>query len=164
MMKINYATKLTFISISAVDDDGQPAFIGLAGSNKSLTMDHIKITKELIKTTPVVISDKGIPLKISIAALKFAKDLGCRTLFNPSPTIEYLNPVEYTYINVLLVNAVEGQGLTGIPVDGVETAKEAVKELHQRGSENIVLTLGKDGAVCLENIPGTAVMLIVAEW
>ncbi|XP_020903350.1 ribokinase isoform X2 [Exaiptasia diaphana] len=144
----------TGVTTISVDNDGQPAFIGLAGSNKSLTMEHIKLAEDLIKSTPVVICDKGIPLKISLSALKFAKDLGCRTLFNPSPTIEHLNPVEYTYISVLLINAIEGEGLTGIPVDGVETAKEVVKEIHQRGSENVVLTLGKDGAVCLEKIQG----------
>jgi len=145
-----------YLLISAIDDEGQPAFIGLAGSNKSLTMDHVKLAEDYIKTAPVAICDKGIPLEISLAALKFAKERGCRTLFNPSPTIEHLKPIDYTYINVMFVNAVEGQGMTGLQVTGVETAKDVVREIHRRGCDNVVLTLGKDGAVCLEKTMGKA--------
>ncbi|XP_031564436.1 ribokinase-like [Actinia tenebrosa] len=141
----------TGVTSIAVDDDGQPTFIGLAGANKAITIDDIKQASNMIRSAPVLVCDKGIPLQIALETLKLGKELGAMTIFNPSPTIEKLSLEDYGYMDLLVINASEGEGLTGIIVDSVETAKEAVKELHKKGTRKVVLTLGEDGAVFLDD-------------
>lgn len=135
---------------SAVDSNGQPAFVSLVGANKQLTEDDVKRATEVMKSSSVLICDKGIPIEVGAAALKLGNDLGLTTIFNPAPKVKSIPPSVYPTIDVMVINADEGYSMTGFPVDCVESAKVVLSEFHKRGNPKVVLTLGKDGAVCSE--------------
>ena len=141
------------LSFVAVNSSGEPAFISLAGANRHLTVEDIKAAKNVIKTCPVMVCDKGIPLKIAAAALQYGKELGKKTLFNPSPKLESLPQSIYMDADVLVVNREEGESLTEILANDIEGAKKAICKLHQLGARQIVLTLGSEGAISSEMTP-----------
>ena len=138
------------LSLAAVNNSGEPAFISLAGANRHLSVDDIRAAELLIKSCQVVICDKGIPLKIAEAALQYSKELGKRTLFNPSPKLESLPRSIYLNADLLIVNREEGESLTNMLADDIEGAKEVICKLHHWGAKQIVLTLGSEGAISSE--------------
>lgn len=140
----------TGITSIAVDKDGQPSFISMAGSNRHLTAEDIATAKEIIASSPVLVCDKGIPLPICSTTLKLGTEVGSKTIFNPSPKLEKIEQSIYPNTFLMVLNADEGESLTGIPVTCIETAKKVIMEIHDRGTANVVLTLGAKGAVCSE--------------
>ena len=97
-----------------------------------------------------MICDKGIPLKIAEAALQYSKELGKKTLFNPSPKLEILPRSIYLNADLLIVNREEGESLTNMLADDIEGAKKVICKLHQWGTKQVVLTLGSEGAISSE--------------
>lgn len=99
-----------------------------------------------------MVCDKGIPLQIAAAVLQYGKDLGSRTLFNPSPKLEYLPQSVYVNCDVLVLNKDEGESLTQISADDSKGTKKVLCKLHEWGVSQIVLTLGAEGAVCSDRM------------
>ena len=97
-----------------------------------------------------MICDKGVPLKIAEAALQYSKELGKKTLFNPSPKLESLPRSIYLNADLLIVNKEEGESLTNMLAGDIEGAKKVICKLHQWGAKQIVLTLGSEGAISSE--------------
>ncbi|EDO37819.1 predicted protein [Nematostella vectensis] len=139
------ATGVTSIN---VDSEGKPGFISMAGSNRLLTIDQVQPALNKLQGFHVLVCDKGIPLNTSAQVLKHGKQLGAKTIFNPSPRIEQMEPEMYRSISLMVLNGDEGEGLTGIPVNDITSAKTVIMEIHKRGTAAVVLTLGKHGAVC----------------
>ena len=97
-----------------------------------------------------MVCDKGIPLNIAAAALQYGKQLGSRTLFNPSPKLESLPQDVYTYSDVLVLNREEGESLTEISANNIQGARQVICKLHHWGTPWVVLTLGSEGAISSE--------------
>lgn len=137
----------TGLTSIAVNNAGEPAFISMAGANRHLTVEDIMAAETVIRSCPVMVCDKGIPLKIAAAALEFGKRLGSVTLFNPSPKLESVPNDVYVNTDVLVLNREEGESLTSISASDSEGVKKIIFELHKRGTSHIVLTLGSKGAI-----------------
>ena len=112
-------------------------------------MEDVKAAEQIIKPCPVLVCDKGIPLQTAAATLQYGKELGSRTLFNPSPKLESLPQDVYVNCDVLVLNKDEGESLTQISAsdNDIEGTKKVVQKLHQWGVKQIVLTLGAKGAI-----------------
>lgn len=136
---------MNFISLVAVNSSGEPAFICFTGANNHLTTEDIMTAETVIRSCPVVVCDRGIPVKIVTEALQYGKKLGSRTLFNPSPELESIPDAD-----VLVLNREEGESLTAISATDFEGAKEVIVNLHQQGTSHVVLTLGSEGAISSE--------------
>lgn len=138
------------LSFTAVNNSGEPAFISLAGANRHLSIADIKMAEKIIKSCTVMVCDKGIPLKIAAAALQYGKQLGSKTVFNPSPKLESLSQDVYLHCDTLVLNREEGESLTDISAGNMEGAMKIVFKLHQWGTSQVVLTLGSEGAISSE--------------
>lgn len=136
-----------------MNSSGEPAFISLAGANRHLTAEDIMAAETVIQSCPVMVCDKGIPLKIAMEALEYGKKLGTRTVFNPSPKLESIPQAVYTNTDVLVLNREEGESLTDISANDFEGVKRVIVKLHQQGTSHVVLTLGSEGAISSEMIP-----------
>ena len=133
-----------------MNSSGEPAFISLAGANRHLTVEDIMAAETVIQSCPVMVCDKGIPLKIATETLEYGKKLGTRTLFNPSPKLESIPQAVYVNTDVLVLNREEGESLTDISANDFEGVKRVIVKLHQLGVSHVVLTLGSEGAISSE--------------
>jgi ribokinase len=88
-----------------------------------------------------------IPLAISLAALRIARQEGVRTIFNPAPAKSELPAEIYALCDVICPNESETQLLTRMPVDTPEQCVAAARELLARGAGTVILTLGQRGSV-----------------
>lgn len=106
--------------------------------------------ESVIRSCPVMVCDKGIPLKIAAAALEYGKKLASRTLFNPSPKLETVPQDVFMNTDVLVLNKEEGESLTNISANDFEGVKKIIVELHKQGTSYVALTLGSEGAISSE--------------
>ena len=83
-------------------------------------------------------------------AIDVAKEAGCIVVLNAAPAIEL--PEEcLSKVDILVVNEVEAEFYCHEKIDSVEKAKTEIKKMAEKYNNNVIFTLGKDGAVAYEN-------------
>jgi ribokinase len=129
----------------AVDPNGNNAIIIVTGANDLLTEEEIERARPTIAASAVVVCQLEIPLELSLAALRVAREEGVTTVFNPAPARAELPEELYRLSDVLCPNEPETELLVGRPIAGDEEA--AARELLDRGAGAVILTLGERGCL-----------------
>ncbi len=88
-----------------------------------------------------------IPLDITLAALRIARQEGVKTIFNPAPARPELPDELYQLSDIFCPNESETELLTGMPVGTLEEAETAAQVLIGRGAGTVILTLGERGSL-----------------
>jgi ribokinase len=88
-----------------------------------------------------------IPVEITLAALRLARQSGVRTIFNPAPAKPELPGEIYALSDILCPNESEAEMLTGMSVSSIEECEACARELLRRGARSVVLTLGERGCM-----------------
>lgn len=131
----------------AVDPDGHNAIIIVTGANDLLTLEEIEAARPTIRQSQILVCQLEIPLEITLAALRIAKEEGVTTIFNPAPARPELPDELYRLSDIFCPNESETELLTGMPVGSLEEAREAARVLLQRGAGQVILTLGERGSL-----------------
>ena len=92
---------------------------------------------------------REIPLETVEYATALAYEYGKRVILNPAPASS-LNNELLKKTNVILPNRIEAEMLSGIKVTNLKSAHRAVQAISCKGIENVVITLGKEGAFVKE--------------
>ena len=114
--------------INAVEDGSVYACI-VRGANFEVTMEDVDNAMPILKESGVCILQNEIPVEIIAYAIDKAKEAGC----------------------ILVVNEVEAEFYCHEKIDSVEKAKTEIKKMAEKYNNNVIFTLGKDGAVAYEN-------------
>jgi len=131
----------------AVDPTGHNSIIIVTGANDLLTEDEIEAARKAIASSDIMVCQLEIPLEITLAAMRIAREEGVTTIFNPAPAKKELPEEIYTLSNFLCPNESETELLTGLPVKTLNDAKTAAYILLERGAGAIILTLGERGSL-----------------
>lgn len=131
----------------AVDADGQNAIVIVMGANDLMTQEEIEAARPDIASCQVFVCQLEIPLEINLAALRLAKEEGVTTIFNPAPARSELPDECYALSDIFCPNETETELLTGMPVDTIEHAEAAAREILNRGAGTVILTLGSRGSL-----------------
>ena len=128
-------------AIIQVDKNSGNCNIILAGANGEITEADVDRTLDSFSKGDLIILQNEISCVPYI--LRRAHDKGMIVAFNPSPYDEKIAACDLSCVDYLLVNEVEGAGMSG------ETAPNAILNvLNSRyPALNIVLTLGGEGSV-----------------
>jgi ribokinase len=146
----------------AVDEEGNNAIIIVTGANDLLTIEEIERARPAIAAADVLVCQLEIPLEITLAALRVAREEGVRTIFSPAPARPDLPAEVYALSDVITPNQPETELLAGRSIAGDEEAIEAARDLLARGAGSVVLTLGARGCVVITperatHVPGERV-------
>ncbi len=146
----------------AVDEEGRNSIIIVTGANDLLTAQEIEAARNEIAASDVLVCQLEIPLAISQAALRIAREEGVRTIFNPAPAKPELPPEVYALADILCPNESETEMLTGMPVATLSECEAAARELLRRGAGTVILTLGERGSLVVtpefaEHVPAERV-------
>jgi ribokinase len=133
----------------AVDPNGDNAIIIVTGANDVLSEEDVERARPAIRAASVLVCQLEIPLEISLAALRIAREESVRTIFNPAPARDELPEEIYRLSDVLCPNEPETELLTASPA-----GEAAARELLARGTGSVILTLGVRG--CLVVTPDFA--------
>lgn len=131
----------------AVDADGNNSIIIVTGANDLLTEEEIEAARPAIAAAAIVVCQLEIPLPITLAALRIAREEGVTAIFNPAPARPGLPDELYRLSDIFCPNETETELLTGMPVSTLAEAEAAARTLLARGAGAVVLTLGERGAL-----------------
>lgn len=119
------------------------------GANYSLSYDFAKQKLDkLAKEGDFFVTQFENNLDTTLSLLKYAKSIGMKTILNPAPARLFLDE-HYKYIDILVINQSECEILTGIYPNSVEECEKAGNALKEKGTKNIVITLGSRGSVTI---------------
>ena len=137
------------VALISVDSFGENCIIVASGANQSLSPEDIDKAKDKIREADTILMQLEIPLETVEYATALAYEYGKRVILNPAPASS-LNNELLKKTNVILPNRIEAEMLSGIKVTNLKSAHRAVQAISCKGIENVVITLGKEGAFVKE--------------
>ena len=136
----------TGIAHIAVDGQGDNSIVMVPRANANCLEPDVDAVQDLIGRSSLLLLQLEIPVRTVAYAAKVARRQGVPVILNPAPAQE-LDDELLANVNYLTPNETEAQILTGIKITDIESAKIAARELHRRGVETVIITLGEKGAL-----------------
>jgi ribokinase len=127
-----------------VSEDGENQIVVSPGANARLTPDDVAAAAA-VRSAAVTLLQLEVPLETVAAA---ARTAGGRVVLNPAP-VRALPAELLGRIDVLVPNRVELARLAGGPVP--RTVEQAAELAGRLGGRAVVVTLGADGALVVED-------------
>jgi ribokinase len=123
--------------------------IGVApGANNCLTPELIEQHRDLFGQVSHVLVQLETPLETVSKVVEVAGEYGVKVILNPAPAPERALPKTLLQqLYCITPNETEAELLTGINVIDVESATLAARHLISQGVKNVVMTLGAQGAL-----------------
>jgi len=129
-----------------VEDNGENRIIIVAGANGRVTTELVQQQWPVVQGSDLILLQHEIPLTTIHAVIERARAEGMRVILNPAPF--YAIPLDIlAKIETLILNKVEAAALTGLPVNDLAAAHTAAQVILDRGVNNVIITLGSNGAV-----------------
>jgi ribokinase len=157
-------TASTGVGSPVIDAHGDNSIIIIPGANMNLTPQDVEKAADLIAGSDVVMLQLEIPLETVKRTAEIAHQAGAEVLLNPAPARALSDDI-LQLVSIITPNETEAELLTGKSVGDDTTAYEAACLLQKRGVGAVVLTLGKRGAMFLQNgecqrVPGYSVKVV----
>ncbi len=134
----------TGTAIIVVDANGQNSIVLSPGGNGKVCpadLDSVSFSDHRL-----LLLQLEIPLEAVVSAARHARESGLRILLNPAPARSL--PDELIPLpDFILPNETELSLLTGQSVNDLASAENAAKSLLGRGARNVIVTLGANGAL-----------------
>jgi len=127
-----------------VDSNGQNSIVLSPGGNGK--MSPADVTNASFSDHKLLLLQLEIPIETVFSATQRAKESGVRVLLNPAPARSL--PDELISLpDFILPNETELSLMTNQPVNDISSAEKAAKTLLERGAQNVIVTLGANGAL-----------------
>lgn len=124
---------------------GENAIVVVPGACYEITEAEADAARERIAESSVFLAQMETRLPTVEHALRLARELSVTTVLNPAPA-QPMPESMYPLCDYLTPNESETATLVGQPVTDLATAERAAEALLARGTKNVVLTLGENGA------------------
>ncbi len=134
----------TGTAIIVVDANGQNSIVLSPGGNGKVSPADVDSLS--FADYKLLLLQLEIPLDAVLLATRRAKESGLRVLLNPAPA----RPLPDELISLpdfILPNETELSLLTNQPVNDLASVENAAKTLLERGAQNVIVTLGAQGAL-----------------
>ena len=132
------------VALIMVNAAGENCIVVAAGSNSNLLMRDIETVPDL-KDAEIILMQLEIPMDTIFAIAKNAKSNHQKLILNPAPA-QHLSNELLNGLFLVTPNETEAAILTGIEVTDDRSAEKAADLLLNKGVENVIITLGKQGA------------------
>lgn len=140
------------VALILVEKDGQNRIVVIPGVNGHVSPDDVDNADEILDQCGFLVMQLEVPLETVEYAISKAKKKKIKTVLNASPIpAELLKDEILTSIDYLVVNEVEAQVMSGIPVTDIDSAKNAASLLQKKSNGTVILTLGEFGSVTAHN-------------
>ena len=134
------------IAVILLDDDRQNYIVGIYGANMACDEIQVEAASRALDGADALLLQMEIPLAVSLEAAKNARRMGVRVIYDPAPPSKF--PFSsYEAFDIIAPNQSEAEVLTGVTVDGIDSAHEAAQVLRSRGAGTALIKLGEQGVV-----------------
>ena len=138
------------VALITVDKNAENCIVVANGANGTLVPGDLKEAVSTIKEASIVLMQLEIPLATVEFIAKTAVDGGAKVLLNPAPALELPDSL-LKNLFIITPNKKEAEMLSGIEVVDLKSAKEAAKEIKKKGVEIVIVTIGSDGAIVVDD-------------
>ena len=135
----------TCLAVISVDEKADNAIIIISGANMAMGLNDVERSKTSMDRVKVVMLQLEIPVLVSVAAAKIAKERGALVIFDPAPAFE-LPESSFQYIDVITPNEVETEAILGFYPKTKADAARAAKMLRDKGVGTAIIKMGALGA------------------
>lgn len=135
----------TGTALITVEDKGENRIIVVPGANARLTENDAESLSAEINSCRFVLTQLEIPLPTVLRVAEMTSAAGKQLILNPAPA----RPLPKSLLQkVFLItpNETEAKILTGIRVSDAESARRAALWFREKGVQQIVITMGSQGA------------------
>ncbi len=140
----------TGISVIMVDKYGNNSICVVPGANFKLSKKDIDKALKNIKDSWIVGFQLENNLNVIEYAIKKVHGMGIKTILDPAPA-KHLPEDIYEYLWCIKPNEIEATALTGIEVKDIISAEKAGRWFVKRGVNIVIITLGDQGAVLIQD-------------
>lgn len=156
--------RATGVGFIILNDKGENFIILDMGANELMDAAAVDVGEERIKASDVVMTVLEIPTVAAARAMELGRKHGARTILNPAPARALPDSI-FANVDYLTPNESELRILLGLPADDPRSSRDLAGELRRRGVKNVVVTLGRTGALVLTDeldvmIPATSVDVV----
>ncbi len=134
----------TGAAIIIVDSRGQNSIVLSPGANSKVAEGDVKAA--FFSDASLLLLQFEIPMEAVLHSARLAKKQGLRVLINPAPAQAVPDEL-FRNSDFFVPNETELSILTGKPVSGQASAETAARSLVKRGVQNVIVTLGENGAL-----------------
>ena len=136
----------TGLALIMVDQNGNNIIAVAPGADLRCSKEDIDRADSVIKSADIFLVQLETPFQVVQHAIQKAFQFRVKVILNPSPA-RRLPESLLKKVYVLTPNESEAEKLSGISITDLTSAKKAITEILKKGTENIVLTMGKEGAL-----------------
>jgi ribokinase len=133
------------MSVAILQDNGDYGAVIVSGSNLCIDTNMLYAHWTALGGTKILVLQNEVPDAVNLAIAKTAHAAGAQVVINAAPARE-LSQGLLAQIDVLIVNRVEAEAMTGCTVTNRESARAALQKLAS-SSRSVIITLGGDGLV-----------------
>jgi len=137
------------VALITVDSMGENCIVVASGANANLKPADIDKAIKAIESCNIVLMQLEIPLETVEYVAELASAKGKIVILNPAPARALSNAL-LKHLDLIIPNKSEAEILSGIKVTDIETAKQAADIIAKKGVDNVVITLGSQGALIRE--------------
>jgi ribokinase len=134
----------TGVALCQVGGDGEKQILSAAGANARLSAADVRSATPALQSTRVVLLQLGVPLPAVVEAILIGRAAGAKIVLDPGPPMPLSDEV-IGQLDLIRPNRSEARALTGIDVDGRDSAHAAAKELLRRGAGAVAVQAGDHG-------------------
>jgi ribokinase len=156
--------RATGVGFIILNDKGENFIVLDMGANELMDAATVDAGEGRIKASNVVMTVLEIPIPAAARAMELGRKHGAKTILNPAPA-RALPDAIFSNVDYLTPNESELRILLGLPADDPRSSRELAGELRRRGVRNVVVTLGRTGALILTDdldvvVPAIAVDVV----
>jgi ribokinase len=138
------------VAMIFVSEEGENC-IGVApGANKELASGFLEANSQVFTQCSHLLVQLEIPMETVETVVRLASENGVQTILNPAPAAKLSSQILQD-LYCITPNEHEAEELTGITVMNLESAQRSANALLQLGVQNVVITLGGDGALLVNS-------------
>ncbi|MCW6510929.1 ribokinase [Lichenifustis flavocetrariae] len=140
--------RATGVGFIILNDKGENFIILDMGANELMDAAAVDAGESRIAESAVVMAVLEIPTAAAARAMELGRRHGAKTVLNPAPARALPDSV-FAHVDYLTPNESELRILLGLSPDDPRSSRELAGELRRRGVGNVVVTLGRSGALIL---------------
>ena len=140
--------RATGVGFIILNEKGNNFIILDMGANELMDAASVDRAETRIAQSDIVMTVLEVPTDAAARAMELGRKHGAGTILNPAPA-RALPDAIFAHVDYLTPNESELRILLGLPPDDARSSRELARELRNRGVRNVVVTLGREGALIL---------------
>ncbi len=135
----------TGIALILVDENiGENLILVVPGACHNITKENINKVEKVISDSDILVTQLEVNVDATKRAIEIAYNNNVKVILNPAPA-QKLDDKLYKMLDYITPNETEAEILTGIKADSTDNIKKAAAWLFEKGVDNVIITLGKEG-------------------